>query len=189
MTITAKLKQLVHDWRLHVQNYLGSLGYYLLFLAVVLIVIRLFMQLSQYVIYSYSSSSLELSKPVSEAAYTPGLLENLIAYSISLVMAVVTLVIILLIPYLFGYVSSRACRAVLNMTSFKPTFKNLFKLKYAYSLLVLGLDLLLVYDYGLAVESNWYAILLIGLSLLALGLFWLQSLLVKIWKIKISQVY
>lgn len=189
MTTTTKLKQIASNWRLHGQNYIGSLAYYLMFLSVVLIAIKYYLQLSQYIIYWQSTSQTESAVPVSSVAYQPILLEVILMYVLSVSMALLTMAIVLLLPYVFGYLSNKTLRAVMGMASLKLNHKNLFKLKYSYVVLVMAVVILTIYDYNLSTQANWYAFMLLGFNAIALLLFWLQSLLVKLWKFKATQIY
>lgn len=184
MKSIARFKKEANNWRLHTQNYIGSLGYYLIFLSLVFMAIRLYMQVSQYILYVQSDQDTVYGGSTTASASSLGLFESILAYTLVAVMAAVTIGVMIAIPYVVGYFSAKLVRLLMSMTSTSISLRGLFNFKYSYAIIAMVAVLLMIYRYDQDVNGNWYSFLLIIMNFAAIVLFWVQYLLVKLWNIK-----
>lgn len=177
--------RLKHDWRSLVTNYIGSLGYYLIILSSLLWIVGLAMQVSQYIVQP-AQGNLSPVGGATEAiaiSQTTHPVQLLVLYGLVAGMALLTIVIIVALPYVMGVALSRGLRRLFTMTGQSASVAHLLRYKLLLSLGFMAVVMVTTYQYQLAIEDNWLSFVLLLMNGLAMGLFWLQHIVARYWRL------
>lgn len=170
-------------------NYIGGLGYYGWFFALVLLFAQLGVQAAQYFVVPATQPvrdvPMSVAKPQMPGAEKAGVIMNAAAVSLVLVAVVGVLVM----PYYVGWLSRHLPRWVVAQTNHHKSSRALHMTKQTGCLVLAVVSTLLLfapYESGL---TNALYVTALGSLFAAAALFWLQYKTVTLWQIPERDVF
>lgn len=170
-------------------NYLGGLGYYGWFFALLLIVTQLGVQASQYFVSSNSQPVRDTPSSVA-APQATGVAEVGLAWNAAAIMLMLVATVgALLMPYYIGWLSRKLPRWVIAQTSHPLSRRTIHRVKQIACMIVVVMSTLLLFaPYESGLTSALYVTTLAAL-VVSMGIFWLQHKTATLWRIPERDVF
>jgi Ni,Fe-hydrogenase I cytochrome b subunit len=183
------VKRLRSRYKIIAANYLGGLGYYSLLVAFALWIAGLVAKIEQYVVGSGSRQLTDAASSADVYSTATAAPASWLAALFSFLLLVLTVCVLLALPYYVGKFMSKAIRRLLFMTGSTAEVQAMHRMKVWVAMVFVGVIILTCYKFTHSATENIYALLLVGLAFTSVIWFILQNTAVKLWKLKKQDVY
>lgn len=183
------VKRLRSRYKIIAANYLGGLGYYSLLVAFALWIAGLVAKIEQYVVGSGSRQLTDAASSADVYSTATAAPASWLAALFSFLLLVLTVCVLLALPYYVGKFMSKAIRRLLFMTGSTAEVQAMHRMKVWVAMVFVGVIILTCYKFTHSATENIYALLLVGLAFTSVIWFILQNTAVKLWKLKNQNVY
>ena len=189
-TISMRTTYRMLDWKLVFGNYVGGIGYYLFHFGWILLAFFVLSHVLQFVILG--SDPLQYTPPQTVAEQSRALHSGSISwFAEATIVAMYCLMcaLLLTLPYWAGYLSRSLPRIVLRHTTWKATNRSLFLVKLTGCAAVAVASIFILYTPGATAADNLGFLLVLGAAGVAVCCFWVQYIVVTLWKIPERRVF
>lgn len=170
-------------------NYLGGLGYYGWFFALLLIVAQLGVQASQYFVSTTSQPVQDIPSSVATPQPTDAIDAGLAWNASAIMLMLVAVIGALAMPYYIGWLSRKLPRWVIGQTSYPLSGQTIHRVKQIACMVMAMMSTLLLfapYESGL---TNALYVTTLAALVTSMGLFWLQHKTATLWRIPERDVF